>query len=329
MIGLIAATANGRRRAAHLAEVWEDAHLYDGKPREALAVAWKECEGIVLFIATGAAVRLVAPLLEDKRRDSGVVCVDDAGRFAVALCGGHEGGANALAERVADTLGAAPVVTTASDSLGVPALDFLGERIGFRIEEGSDLAAVGAALVSGETVRLVSERRWPIGPLPENVVPSGTPTDLEELEGPSIVFSDELMEFSRPSVVYRPPSLVAGVGCSRGASAEEILDLLDSALREAGLSRKSVAALASIDVKSDEAGLLEAADALGVPLHFRSAGELDAIEVPNPSPVVAGAVGTPSVAEAAALLAATELAHGAPVELARRGRCPSVHDCTR
>ncbi len=301
MIGLIAATANGRRRAAHLAEVWEDAHLYDGKPREALAVAWKECEGIVLFIATGAAVRLVAPLLEDKRRDSGVVCVDDAGRFAVALCGGHEGGANALAERVADTLGAAPVVTTASDSLGVPALDFLGERIGFRIEEGSDLAAVGAALVSGETVRLVSERRWPIGPLPENVVPSGTPTDLEELEGPSIVFSDELMEFSRPSVVYRPPSLVAGVGCSRGASAEEILDLLDSALREAGLSRKSVAALASIDVKSDEAGLLEAADALGVPLHFRSAGELDAIEVPNPSPVVAGAVGTPSVAEAAVL----------------------------
>ncbi|MBA3472797.1 MAG: precorrin-3B C(17)-methyltransferase, partial [Rubrobacter sp.] len=89
MIGLVAATANGRRRATHLAEVWEDTRLYDGKPREALAAAWKECEGIVLFLATGAAVRLVAPLLEDKRRDPGVVCVDDAGRFAVALCGGH------------------------------------------------------------------------------------------------------------------------------------------------------------------------------------------------------------------------------------------------
>lgn len=307
MIGLVAATANGRRRAAHLVEVWEDARLYDGKPREALAAAWKECEGIVLFLATGAGVRLVAPLLEDKRRDPGVVCVDDAGRFAVALCGGHEGGANALAERVADTLGAAPVVTTASDSLSVPALDSLGERIGFRIEEGSDLAAVGAALVSGETVRLVSERRWPIGPLPENVVWAGTPTDLEELEGPSIVISDELLEFSRPSVVYRPLSLVAGVGCSRGASAGEILKLLDSAFREAGLSRESVAALASVDVKSDEAGLLEAADALGVPLRFHSAGELGAIEVPNPSPVVAGAVGTPSVAEAAVLASGAEL----------------------
>jgi cobalt-precorrin 5A hydrolase/precorrin-3B C17-methyltransferase len=313
VIGLIAATANGRRRAAHLAEVWEDAHLYDGKPREALAAAWKECEGIVLFLATGAAVRLVAPLLEDKRRDPGVVCVDDAGRFAVALCGGHEGGANALAERVADTLGAAPVVTTASDSLGVPALDSLGERIGFRIEEGSDLAAVGAALVSGKTVRLVSERRWPVGPLPENVVqnvmPAGTLAAPEESERPLILITDRLFDVlpTKPAVVYRPPSLVAGIGCSRGASAEEILGLLDSALREAGLSRKSVAALASIDVKSDEAGLLEAADALGVPLRFSSAGELAAVEVPNPSPVVAGAVGTPSVAEAAVLASGARL----------------------
>jgi cobalt-precorrin 5A hydrolase/precorrin-3B C17-methyltransferase len=235
------------------------------------------------------------------------VCVDDAGRFAVALCGGHEGGANAFAERVADTLGAAAVVTTASDSLGVPALDSLGERLGFRIEEGSDLAAVGVALVSEETVWLVSERRWPLGPLPENVVSAGTPTDLEKLEGPLIVISDELLEFAGPSVVYRPPSLVAGVGCSRGASAGEILDLLDSALREAKLSRRSVAALASIDVKSDEAGLLEAADALGVPLRFYSAGELAAVEVPNPSTVVAGAVGTPSVAEAAMLASGAEL----------------------
>ena len=303
MIGLVAATANGRRRAAHLAEVWEDAHLYDGKPREALVAAWKECEGIVLFLATGATVRLVAPLLEDKRRDPGVVCVDDAGRFAVALCGGHEGGANALAERVADTLGAAAVVTTASDSLGVPALDSLGERLGFRIEEGSDLAAVGAALVSGETVRLVSERRWPLGPLPENAVPAVP----EDSEGPSIVISDELLEFSRPSVVYRPPSLVVGVGCSRGARAWEILDLLDSALREANLSRMSVAALASIDVKSDEAGLLEAAGTVGVPPRFYSAEELAAVEVPNPSPAVARAVGTPSVGEAAVLASGAEL----------------------
>src|SRR5215213_3400722 len=120
MIGLIAATSNGRRTAAHLADVWSDAHLCEGKAKDALGLAWNECDGIVLFLATGAAVRLIAPLLRSKHRDPGVVTVDDAANFAVALCGGHEGGANALAARVADTLGATPIITTASDSVGVP-----------------------------------------------------------------------------------------------------------------------------------------------------------------------------------------------------------------
>ena len=305
MIGLIAATANGRRMAAHLAEVWEAARLYDGKPKEALRRAWEECNGVVLFLATGAAVRLVAPLLEDKRRDPGVVCVDDAGRFAVALAGGHAGGANALAERVSEALGAVPAITTASDSLGVPALDSLGERLGFEIEEGSDLAGVGRALISGETVRLVSEQRWPVGSLPENVVPTAS---AEELGSPLILISDKTLHGTPdPSVVYRPPSLIVGVGCSSGTAASEILELLASALREAGLSRKSISSLNSIDVKSDEVGLLEAAAKLAVPVRFHAAEELSTTEVPNPSSVVAGAVGTPSVAEAAVLVSGAEL----------------------
>jgi cobalt-precorrin 5A hydrolase/precorrin-3B C17-methyltransferase len=307
VIGLVAATANGRRRAAHLAGVWEDARLYQGKPREALRRAWGECDSIVLFLATGAAVRLLAPLLEDKRRDSGVVCVDDAGRFAVALVGGHEGGANALAERVANALGTTPVVTTASDSLDVPALSSFAERLGFKVEEGSDLAAVAAALVSGEKVRLVSEWRWPVGPLPENVEPAELSALPKEAEGPLILITDRLLDVPCPAVVYRPRSLIAGVGCSRGAGAEEILELLGSALHEAKLSQKSVAALSSIGAKSEEAGMLEAADALNVPLRFYPAEELAAVEAPNPSPVVAGAVGTPSVAEASVLASGAEL----------------------
>jgi cobalt-precorrin 5A hydrolase/precorrin-3B C17-methyltransferase len=302
VIGLVAATTNGRRNAAHLERAWSDARLYEGKPKEALRGAWKECDAIVLFLAAGAAVRLIAPLLEDKRRDPGVVCVDDAGRFAVALVGGHGGGANALAERLADTLGATPVVTTASDVAGVPALDALGAGSGFKMEDDSDLAAVGAALVSGERVNLVSDVRWPLGPLPENVV-----VRAEELEPPLILISDRIVDAPRPAVIYRPPSLVVGVGCSRGTGAGEILDLLDRSLEEASLSKKSVASLASVEAKSDEAGLLEAAEELGVLLRFYAAEELSAMEVPNPSSVVEGAVGTPSVAEASVLASGAEL----------------------
>ena len=301
MIGLLAATANGRRNAAYLESVWPDARLYEGKPKDALRRAWDECDALVLFLATGAAVRLVAPLLEDKRSDPGVVCVDDAGRHVVALVGGHGGGANVLAERVADALGASPVVTTASDATGAPALDALGADLGFKIEEGSELAAVGASLVGGEEVRLVSDARWPLGPLPENVVRS------EDLAPPLILISDRLLEVPRPAVVYRPPSLAVGVGCSRGASAGEIVDLVERVLCDAGLSQESVAYLASVEAKSDEAGLLEAARRLGAPLRFYPAEELAGIEVPNPSSVVRDAVGTPSVAEASVLAGGAKL----------------------
>jgi len=301
LIGLVAATANGRRNARHLAGAWPDARLYEGKARVDLPRAWNECDGIVLFLATGAAVRLVSPLLEGKHRDPGVVTVDDAGNFAVALCGGHQGGANALAARVADILGGTPVITTASDSVGFPALDSLGEKLGLRLEEDSDLAAVGSALVSGQKINFVTDARWPLGPLPENIVPT------DKWEAPLILISDRLAETPHPVVVYRPPSLVAGVGCSRGVGADEILDLLSRSLAEAGLAEKSVAALASIDVKRDEAGLLEAAEKLDVPIHFHPAEALRAVEAPNPSEVVREAVGTPSVAEAAVISSGAEL----------------------
>jgi cobalt-precorrin 5A hydrolase / precorrin-3B C17-methyltransferase len=327
LIGLIAATANGRRNAAHLAGAWSDTRLYEGNAKEALDRAWYECDGIVLFLATGAALRLLAPLLESKQQDPGVVTVDDAGNFVVALCGGHEGGANALAARVADTLGGTPVITTASDSVGFPALDSLGDRLGLRLESDSDLASVGAALVSGEKVNFVTDRRWPLGPLPENVVRT------DEWEAPLILISDRFVEAPRPAVVFRPPSLVAGVGCSSGVDAEEILELLLRSLAQAELTEKSVAAFASIDVKRDEAGLLQAAEKLEVPIHFHPAEALSVVEAPNPSELVRDAVGTPSVAEAAVVSSGAELvlekqkSAGATVAIGRlpvRGRLALV-----
>lgn len=320
MIGLVAATGNGARNARHLASSWPDARLYEGSVRESLARAWSECDGIVLFLATGAALRLVSELLEDKNTDPGVVTVDDAARYAVSLCGGHEGGANELARRVADALGAEPVITTASEATDAPSLGSLGADLGFVVEEGSDLAAVGRAVVSGEEVRLVSEERWPLGPLPGNIARGELPEDGT----PAIVISDRLREFPRPSVVYRPPSLVAGVGCSRGASAAEIIGVLRSSLWEAGLSERSVAYLASVEAKRDEAGLHEAARERGVELCFHPAEELAEIEVPNPSDAALRAVGTPSVSEAAALATGGELlvekrkSANATVALARR-----------
>jgi cobalt-precorrin 5A hydrolase / precorrin-3B C17-methyltransferase len=227
-----------------------------------------------------------------------VVCVDEALRFAVPVLGAHPGGGNALARRVAETLGAEPVITTASDAAGSVGLDEFGADLGFRVEPGNDLSAVGAAILSGARVTFTADTEWPLPPLPSNVVR----TDRPEPGVPAVVVTDLKIDMTERSAVYRPPSLLVGVGASRGAPAAEIGQLIDGTLAELGLSPRAVRYIATADVKADEPGLLAAAAERGWPVVTFPAGRLAAVPVPNPSEVVRRAVGTPSVAEAAALI---------------------------
>lgn len=291
MIGLISATAAGATARDRLAAAWPDrTRVYDGPVGDAVRRAFAECEQLVCFLATGAVVRLIAPLLGDKAADPGVVCVDEGGRFAVSLVGGHGGGANELAREVGELLGAEPVVTTATDAVGLPGLDTLG----FPVE--GDVAGVSRAMLDGEPVALRVEVAWPLPPLRAGAEGAYT-----------IRVTDRLVEPAGREVVLRPPSLVVGVGASKGAPADEVLGLVERALGEAGLSRASLAELATVDAKAGEPGIVEAAARLGVPLVTHSAEELAAVEVPNPSDAPLAAVGTPSVAEAAALVGGGEL----------------------
>ena len=236
---------------------------------------WSHVDGLVLLLATGAAVRIVAPLLAGKGEDPAVVCVDESARWAVALVGGH-GGANALAREVAALLGAEAVVTTATDATGTPALDLIP---GFRA--AGDVAGVTAALLAGRSP--VVETALPGWPAPA-VLASGA--------GPErVIVTDAVPTAEAGVAVLHPPSLVLGVGCSTGADPDDVDALVDRALGDAGLARASVGSLATIDRRRDHPAIAS----LGLEVQAFSAAELGA---------VADAVGTPSVAEAAALLAA-------------------------
>ncbi|MGV9810020.1 precorrin-3B C(17)-methyltransferase [Micromonospora chersina] len=305
LVGLVAATAAGRAHAHRLAAAWPDARLVEAESvADALRAAWRGHDAVVAFLATGAVVRILAPLLADKRTDPAVVVVDEAARHAVALLGGHAGGANALAVEVGALLDARPVITTATDAVGLPGLDTLGWPV-----EGA-VAAVSRAILDGEPVRLVADATWPLPALPEHVrveiappptVGAAAAEDDERAEGWRILVTDRVVPLDGRTVVLRPPSLVAGIGSSRGVPAAEVTGLLRRALAAAGLSPASLRCLASVDLKADEAGIRATADAYGVPLQTWPAAELAGVDVPHPSEVVRAAVGTPSVAEAAAL----------------------------
>lgn len=302
MIGLVSATVAGQAMAQRLASAWPgECVVHRGPVGEQIRAAWTSSRALVCFLATGATVRLLAPLLTDKRTDPGVVCVDEAGAHAIALLGGHCGGANELAHRIAEVLGARPVLSTATDTAGIAALDTLGADLGFRLSEPAAVARVSRALLDGEPVRLVADATWPLPALPvQSAGPAASTVD--GLGALTIAVSDRLD--AAGDLIYRPPSLVVGVGASRGVPADEVDELVCSALTEAGLAVESVRALATADVKADEPGIVAFARRYGWPLRTYPAGDLAQVAVPNPSQVVRAAVGTPSVAEAAALLAA-------------------------
>jgi cobalt-precorrin 5A hydrolase/precorrin-3B C17-methyltransferase len=170
LIALVTATAAGRALAGRLAAAWPDETVACAGPvGEQVRAAWAGSDALVCFLAAGATIRLVAPLLGDKQTDPAVVCVDESGGFAVALLGGHHG-ANELADRVAGVLGAQPVVTTATDAARVTPLDTYGVDLGFRLADRSPVARVTAAVLDGAPVRLESDQTWPVPALP--VAPS-------------------------------------------------------------------------------------------------------------------------------------------------------------
>ena len=92
-----------------------DEHPFSSPAKEVVREVFSRYRRLVLIMAVGIAVRLVASELRDKHQDPGVVVVDNAGSFVVSLLSGHAGGANKLARQVASLIGTHPVITTASE----------------------------------------------------------------------------------------------------------------------------------------------------------------------------------------------------------------------
>jgi cobalt-precorrin 5A hydrolase len=270
----------------------------------------------VFIISVGAVVRMVAPLLRNKKIDPAVLCIDDANRFTICVLSGHVGRGNVFCERVAGALENQAVVTTASDAIGTLTVDILGRELGWQLDDQDRNVTRGcAAVVNASPVLFVQETGepgfWPEDkPLPPGVryatsLEGVDPADWEML----LVATDRDLRSNADvldkAVVYRPKTLVVGVGCDRDTPPELVERGVTELLAKSGLSPKCVKAVASIDKKADEPALLELGRRHGWPLRFFTAEELDVVPgIENPSETVKRHVGTRGVAEPAALLAA-------------------------
>lgn len=319
---ILAAVTKGGRRVAR--SIWErlgSGEIWNGSLEDAVAASFKTSRPLVAVAAVGAVVRLAAPWLTTKTADPAVVCVDESARYVVPVLGGHEAGANSLAERVARIIEAQPVVTTASESMGGGFLRALQVAGNFVVDQdrGLTAAALETAYLDRIPIFLHSRIRWPIGPLAPNVefrplsdaVPKGEQPCGERGIGDhvhvAVTAADPPPAFGcgAPTAVVRPPELVLGVGFSTDASRAEVELVARDVLRRAGLSPLAVATAATIEHKEPALGRELSVDGRKLPVTYVSAEDLASVEVASPSESVRAAVGVPSVAEAAALWVAS------------------------
>jgi precorrin-4 C11-methyltransferase len=292
-------------------------HGFRESIRQILQDAFQRYDSLICIMASGIVVRELAPLLKNKHSDPAVVVMDSIGKFAVSLLSGHEGGANQLAQQLANLTGGQAVITTASDQQEIPALDVLAKEKSWKIDPQSNFPALMAAMVNGESVCLVHDKAINLPAELKKMAWAAIYTDcVDALSGhcqhmlilTCQTVPDSVWKNAPESVVYYPPLLMVGIGCNRGTSCEEIQSAIYESLSKANLSIESVACLASIEDKADEQGMLETSQLMSLPIRFYTHNEIQQVKhIPTPSEYVQNTLGVAGVAEPAALLASGAL----------------------
>jgi len=255
--------------------------------------------GIIFISSTGIAIRISAPYIKSKLVDPAIVVVDDLGRYAISLLSGHIGGANELAMSIAENINCQAIITTASDGRGIEAVDMFAKRNNLVIESMEDAKKITAMMLDGEAIRLQSEIEAKIGY--SNIV--------DNQEGGAIFVLSKLhINYDKPSCILRPKNITVGLGCRRGKTMDEILSALRAVFSKNNLSIKCIKQIATVDVKQDEQGIIEACRYLKCEMVIISREDIKVVQDKfNKSAFVNSTIGVTSVCEPCAYIAGGEI----------------------
>lgn len=295
---ILAATTKGRLLAEriHLQLPGSEIYRYQNGVRKALEDVWHRYDGIICVMAAGIVVRCIAGLCRSKFDDPGVVIIDEAGTYAISLLSGHIGGGNRLAEAAA-ICGAAPVITTASDVSGHTAIDLWAVDENLAFSNPEKIVSTASRLLASGSLNVYQQNDF-IKNIPDDFKPCTKAEDAD-----IVIALNWGKEESR--LVLVPRINYIGLGCRRGVSIDEFEAALVELRDLHGLDLNSVAGIASIDIKKDEAALLQIGLLHNWPLMFFDKSQIGSIPVPSRSETVHRNIGVYGVCEAAAVLAAS------------------------
>ena len=267
---------------------------------------FKNSNALICLFSLGAVIRLIAPHLKDKKTDPAVIVIDDKMTFVISVLSGHIGGANELTQEISEKLNALPVITTAADVNKTIVVDLVGRQFGWKIDDETTVTKISAHMVNSEPIGVFQQTgntKW-YKELPKNVT---IYDNLEELKKSNskahLIISDAIIdnELAQESVIYRPQSLVIGIGLHWDTTKDTIREGIEYCLEKFNLSSKCIAKLVSIKKPEDVQGLIDLGKEMKIPVEYVDREELAEIITPNPSSTVKAFEGTASVSEAAAI----------------------------
>lgn len=239
---------------------------------------WKQYDGLIFISATGIAVRMSAPFVKDKSLDPALVVIDDLGNFCISLLSGHIGGANQIAEDIANEINATPVITTATDNRNIESIDMFAKSNSYFIEDLQSITKITSMMVNEKTIGLYTEEG--------NCIDYGNTIivrDLKDIDpkiqGIIIVSSQEkIKDMSIPFTILRPKNINIGIGCRKGVETSRIINAIKDEFHSHDLSTKSIRAIGTVEVKKDEKGIIEASSYFNCTLKIFSVDEIRAVE---------------------------------------------------
>ena len=322
-VAVLAITKNGIQMSLKLKENFSDFEIfapmkfsdnnekiqwYEESSGQKIVDLFKNNDAVICLFSLGAVIRLLAPHIKDKKTDPAVIVIDDNANFVISVLSGHLGGANELSNKIAEKIGATPVITTAADVNKTIAVDLVGKEFGWKIEDDRNVTRISAFMVNKEEIGIfqnVGEKEWWKEKLPENITLFSTMEDMKssESKGCLIITNDDINdeEILKDSVVYRVPDLVIGIGLHWDTSKDTISKGITETLEKFKLKKSMIARFVSIKKEKDVIGLIELGKEMKIPVEYINREELATISTPNPSKTVQAFEGTASVSEAAAI----------------------------
>ncbi len=291
---------------------------------------FEQVDAIVFVTASGIAVRSVAEHLTHKSKDPAIVCMDECSKHVISLVSGHAGGANALTQMLADVMWATPVITTATDVEGQFSIDDYAREHNLVVTDwakakaiSAEVLATGAKPVWVDEAEVSQEEEKNACEICKEQKSTGIDVGKIENDGCENEIGVQKLQIGSHQVVITPQDvsvdaqtlqliprcIVAGVGCKKGIPVDKIEHAVQDAFAKAGLRMEALCAVVSIDLKKEEAGLLEFCETRNVPFETYAAEELQAVPgTYSASEFVSGVTGVDNVCERSAVKYASE--HG-------------------